>query len=105
MLCRSAESTEQAMAAIRSAAPSSRGSLIFIHLDLADLSTIKRTVERFLAVETKIHVLFNNAGIMSEKKDLVTTPQGYEQHVGINVLGGFLLTQLLTPLLVSTAKE
>ncbi|KAG6366999.1 hypothetical protein INS49_001180 [Diaporthe citri] len=30
---------------------------------------------------------------------------GYEQHVGVNVLGGFLPAKLLTPVLVSTAQS
>ncbi|KAM0807060.1 putative Short-chain dehydrogenase [Seiridium cardinale] len=81
-----------------------RETLTFLHLDLADLSSIKVTVDRFLARERSLHVLFNNAGVLSSEKKLTTTPQGYEQHIGINVMGGFLLTQLLTPLLVATAK-
>ena len=84
--------------------PSSTGALTYIRLDLADLASIKGTVEQFLAKESKLHVLWNNAGVMSPDKTLSTTPQGYEQHVGVNVLGGFLLTKLLTPVLVSTAK-
>ncbi|KAI0099577.1 hypothetical protein F4776DRAFT_669237 [Hypoxylon sp. NC0597] len=32
------------------------------------------------------------------------TPQGYEYHLGINTIGTFAFTKLLTPILVSTAK-
>ncbi|RYP45874.1 hypothetical protein DL768_007831 [Monosporascus sp. mg162] len=104
LLARSAEKTNQAVADIKKAVPSSKGAMTFLHLDLADLTSIKGTVERFLATEDKLHVLFNNAGVMSSNKKLTTTPQGYEQHVGINVLGGFLLAKLLTPVLVATAR-
>jgi retinol dehydrogenase-12 len=104
MMARSKDKTTKAIDDITQAVPSSRGSLIFIHLDLADLSTIKSTVDIFLSQEDKLHVLVNNAGIMSSEKKLVTTPQGFEQHVGINVLGPYLLTRLLTPTLIATAK-
>ena len=33
-------------------------------LDLADLSTVKPAVERFLAMEDRLHVLVHNAGVM-----------------------------------------
>ncbi|KAK9780923.1 putative Short-chain dehydrogenase [Seiridium cardinale] len=104
ILSRSAEKTDQAIIDIKKAVPSSTGTLTFLHLGLADLSSIKVTVDRFFARERSLHVHFNNAGVLSSEKKLTTTPQGYKQHVGINVLGGFLLTQLLTPLLVATAK-
>ncbi|KAI1081407.1 hypothetical protein F5B20DRAFT_535986 [Whalleya microplaca] len=105
MLARSSDKTNQAINEIKQAVPSSKGSLTYLRLDLADLASIRGTVEQFLAKEDKLHVLFNNAGVMSSDKKLTTTPQGYEQHVGINVLGGFLLTKLLTPVLVSTVKS
>lgn len=74
----------------------------FLKLDLADLTTIKSTVDTFLAKESKLHVLFNNAGVQSPNP--TTTVQGYETHMGINCLGTFLFTKLLTPTLVATAR-
>ena len=71
-------------------------------MDLNDLRTIKASVDAFLAKEERLHVLFNNAGIMLS--DDAKSAQGYEQHLGINCLGTFLLTKLLTPILVATAK-
>lgn len=105
MLARSAYKTNRAIAGIKNAVPSSTGTLRYLHLDLANLASIKGTVEQFLALETRLHVLWNNAGVMSTEKEITTTPQGYEQHVGVNVLGGFLLAKLLTPVLVSTAQS
>jgi retinol dehydrogenase-12 len=104
MLARSADKTKQAIVYIKKAVSCSTGTLTYLPLDLADLASIKRTVEQFLAKENKLHVLWNNAGVRSSEKKLTTTPQGYEQHVGVNVLGGFLLAKLLTPVLVSTAR-
>ncbi|ROV98388.1 hypothetical protein VMCG_07206 [Cytospora schulzeri] len=105
MLARSEEKTNLAIADIQKAVPKSGGSLHFIKLDLADLSTIKQTIQSFLALESKLHVLFNNAGVLSGAKELVVTPQGHELHTGVNGLGTFLLSQLLTPTLIATARS
>lgn len=105
MLARSDTKTTTTISDIKGEFPSSKGDLVFLKLDLADLGTIKSTVKRFLELETKLHVLFNNAGVMSPAGDIALTAQGHELHVGVNCLGPFLLTQLLTPLLSSTAKS
>lgn len=105
MLARSEEKTKVAIADIHKAVPSSTGSLHYIKLDLADLSTIKQTVRQFLGSETKLHVLFNNAGVLSGAKEMTLTPQGHELHTGVNALGTFLLSRLLTPILTSTARS
>lgn len=105
MLARSEEKTRAAIVDIQKTVPKSTGSLLYIKLDLADLSTIKQTVQRFLESETKLHVLFNNAGVLSGAKELALTPQGHELHTGVNALGTFLLTRLLTPILKSTARS
>ena len=41
----------------------STGRLDFLHLDLSDLSSIKATVKTFEAKESKLDVLWNNAGV------------------------------------------
>ena len=102
-----ARSEEKAAAAIESIKgdfPRSEGSLTFLKLDLADLTTIKKSAEEFLSKETKVHVLFNNAGVMIPPVGSVT-PQGYELQLGVNNIGTFAFTKLLTPLLVQTAKS
>ena len=83
---------------------SSLGVLKYIHLDLADLSSIPASAAAFHAAETRLDVLFNNAGVASvplERK----TAQGLEPHFGINCLGPFFLTKLLLPTLISTAAQ
>ena len=82
--------------------PSSSGSLEFLPLDLADLSTIKASAQHFLDRESKLHVLFNNAGIMDPPKGSLTE-QGYELQLGVNNIGTYHFTDLLTPTLVATA--
>ncbi|KAL2795634.1 hypothetical protein BJX66DRAFT_350448 [Aspergillus keveii] len=84
--------------------PSTVGKLVFLHIDLSDLRTIKPFVESFLALEPRLDLLFNNAGCarvpLSQR-----TAQGLEPHLGINCAAPYLLTQLLAPTLLSTAKS
>jgi retinol dehydrogenase-12 len=77
--------------------------LIFLHLDLNDLSAVKASAEKFLSMETNLNILFNNAGARNLNKGVNTT-QGYENHLGINTVAPFLFTRLLTPILASTAQ-
>ncbi|CAK4033938.1 Hypothetical predicted protein [Lecanosticta acicola] len=100
---RSKEKAQNAVEEIKSSAPTSDGRLEFLHIDLADLSTIKPAVEAFLQKEQKLNVLVNNAGVMFPPAGQVTT-QGHELQMGTNVLGHYLFTQLLTPLLDKTAS-
>jgi retinol dehydrogenase-12 len=103
---RSEERAAKAISDIEKAAPNSKGSLVFMKLDLSDLRNIKASADFFLARESKLHALFNNAGVMYvDMKGPQTTPQGYEMNLGVNVLGTFLFTKLLTPALISTAKS
>ncbi|KAG4220551.1 hypothetical protein PC116_g30970 [Phytophthora cactorum] len=103
LLARSEEKTKNAIESIRTAVPESKGELTYIHLDLADLPSIKTTAEEFLSREQKLDLLFSNAGVAFPEKGS-KTKQGYELQLGVNCLGTFALTQLLTPILVSTAK-
>lgn len=100
---RSEDKANNAIEEIRQANPNSTGELAFLPLNLSDLTTIKSSAESFLAKENKLHVLFNNAGVMTPPKGSKTT-QGYELQLGVNNIGPFLFTKLLTPTLVSTAK-
>lgn len=93
-----------AIAAIRDAHPDSKGALVFLPLDLADLDAVRTAARRFLEAEQRLDVLFNNAGVMLPAAGS-RTAQGYELQLGVNNVGPFLLTKLLTPLLASTAKQ
>ncbi|KAI1305624.1 hypothetical protein F5Y03DRAFT_355353 [Xylaria venustula] len=103
MLARSEEKTEKAIESIKAAVPNSNGELIYLHLDLADLPSIKSTAEQFSRRETQLHLLFNNAGVAFPASGS-KTKQGYVLEIGVNCLGTFALTKLLTPTIVSTAK-
>ncbi|KAI0805877.1 hypothetical protein GGR55DRAFT_653819 [Xylaria sp. FL0064] len=103
MLARSEEKTKNAIESIKAAVPNSSGELIYLHLDLADIPSIKTTVEQFQRRESKLHLLFNNAGVAFPPGGS-KTKQGYVLEIGVNCIGTFALTKLLTPTIVSTAK-
>lgn len=104
LAARSAEKVAAAITTIKAAFPDSKGELVYLHLDLNDLTTIKASAEEFLAKESKLDVLWNNAGVMIPPQGS-ETKQGYELQLGTNCVAPFLFTKLLTPLLVKTAKE
>jgi retinol dehydrogenase-12 len=94
----------KAVNAIKEGYPDSKGRVEFLKLDLSDLATIKPAAEEFMAKESKLHVLTNNAGVMFPPKGS-KDKHGHELQLGTNCLGPFLFTKLLTPLLQKTAAE
>ncbi|KAM0469103.1 hypothetical protein ACHAP7_010215 [Fusarium lateritium] len=100
---RSEEKARAAIEGIKQQHPNSKGSINFMKLDLADLTTIGDSAKEFLAAEKKLDLLFNNAGVMTPPEGSKTV-QGYELQLGVNCLGHFLFTKHLTPLLQSTAR-
>lgn len=100
---RSQDKTEKAIGEIKAAHPGSKGELIFLRLVLDDLTTIKESADEFLSKESKLDVLFLNAGVMVPPQGSKTV-QGYELQLGTNNLGHFLFAKLLRDVLVNTAK-
>ncbi|GJC99203.1 short-chain dehydrogenase [Colletotrichum higginsianum] len=103
LAARSYSKTQAVIDEIKTAHPSSTGEMVFLKLQLDDLSTIKASAQEFLSRETRLDVLWNNAGVMVPPQGS-TTVQGYELQLGINNLGHQLFTQLLTPLLEMTSQ-
>ncbi|KAI9872126.1 MAG: hypothetical protein M1830_002045, partial [Pleopsidium flavum] len=99
---RSPERCGSAIEKIKTEFSTSSGTLVFLKLDLGDLTTIKKSAEEFLGKEQRLDVLWNNAGVMVPPKGSVTA-QGHELQIGTNCLGHFLFTQLLYPTLKRTA--
>lgn len=69
--------------------------------DLSDLQSVRQFAERFTAQAERLDVLINNAGVLPPSRAL--SPDGIELTFATNVLGPFLLTNLLLPLLARSA--
>ncbi|KAK3985823.1 hypothetical protein QBC44DRAFT_344987 [Cladorrhinum sp. PSN332] len=104
---RSEEQAAKAIKEIQSASSTTTttttGTLEFLHLDLADLSSIKTSADAFKSKESQLHVLFNNAGVSQPPLGSLSK-QGHDLQLATNCFGPFLFTRLLLPLLESTAS-
>ncbi len=69
--------------------------------DLSELQAVRQFAERFSFGAGRLDVLVNNAGVMTRKRTL--SVDGIELTFATNVLGPFLLTNLLIPLLEKSA--
>jgi retinol dehydrogenase 12 len=97
--CRSQAKGEAAVTAISAQAGSDQVNLL--HLDLADLASVRKCAQDFTALGEPLHVLINNAGIGGQRG---ITVDGFELQFGVNHLGHFALTQALLPLLRESGK-
>jgi NAD(P)-dependent dehydrogenase (short-subunit alcohol dehydrogenase family) len=68
--------------------------LTFVHLDLLDNNSIRKSAEEIGKAAEKIDVLINNAGVAA-KRQFSLSKDGFEAHFATNYLGHFLLTNLL----------
>jgi len=66
--------------------------------DLSDLKSVKKCAKSFLGLESKLHILVNNAGIMG-LPTRTPTAQDLESQVGVCHVGHFYLFKLLLPAL------
>ncbi|KAJ6564688.1 NAD(P)-binding protein [Mycena capillaripes] len=99
-----ARSPEKAAAAIKSLTEETNKTAIFIELDLADLPSVRRGAEAFLAQESRLDLLFNNGGVMNCPTDMLTA-QNHDLQFGTNVIGHFFFTELLLPALTESHRE
>ena len=68
-----------------------------IVLDLGDQDAIRKAVVEISKLIDRIDILINNAGFVSSSRE--ETAQGIEKTFGINHIGHWLFTSLLSPLL------
>ncbi|KAH7075766.1 oxidoreductase-like protein [Paraphoma chrysanthemicola] len=102
LAARTASKAEAAIQDIKSSVPNAP-EIIHLPLDLASFSSIASAAETFLARESRLDILINNAGIMATPYSL--TKEGYEIQFGTNHMGPALLTKLLLPKLRETASQ
>ena len=81
-----------------------KGEIHYLHIDLADLNSVKQCAAAFKQQRRTLDVLWNNAGISRPAYGSVSA-QGHELTIAVNCLGSFLLTQLLLPELKKAAQE
>ncbi len=98
MACRNLEKGEAAAKAIIDEDPT--GQVVLLHLDLADLSSVRRFADEFKARYDRLDVLVNNGGIMAVPKG--ETADGFEMQIGTNHLGHYALSGLLIEMLKTT---
>ena len=103
MGARSEDRNAQCIQTIQASCPDSQGSMIHLSLDVSDLAAVKRAAGEFLAQADRLDVLVHNAGIMTPPAGS-TDGSGRDLEMATNCLGPFLLTRLLEPLLVRTAR-
>lgn len=102
MASRSETKALDAIKEIQALPAATPGEVKYLHLDLADLATVKSAAEQFGRQESKLHVLWNNAGI-SPVPVGGKTAQGHELSIGTTCLGPSLFTKLLLPQLQQAA--
>ncbi|MHB8659727.1 MAG: SDR family NAD(P)-dependent oxidoreductase [Solirubrobacteraceae bacterium] len=69
--------------------------------ELSSLTSVRECADRLQADSSGLDVLVNNAGVLRDTRTL--SPDGNELTFATNVLGPFLLTNLLTPSLAARA--
>ncbi|CAJ1061290.1 retinol dehydrogenase 13 [Xyrichtys novacula] len=101
MACRDLTRAEQAAEEIRKS--TGNGNVVIRHLDLASVYSVRQFAKDFMDSEDRLDILINNAGVMMCPKWL--TEDGFETQLAVNHLGHFLLTNLLLPILKSSAPS
>ncbi len=96
--CRNEEKAQDAM--VRMKAQSDGGELVYGHLDLASLKSVKEFADKIIETESSLDLLVNNAGVMIPPPS--KSEDGYELQFGVNFIGHFALTGHLFNLLEST---
>ncbi|CAO2834127.1 unnamed protein product [Amaranthus hypochondriacus] len=101
LLCRNKERGETALSKIQTKTGNQN-----VYLEVCDLSSvneIKSFAARFSSKDVPLHVLVNNAGIIENNR--VVTSEGFELNFAVNVLGTYVMTETMLPLLEKAAPD
>jgi NAD(P)-dependent dehydrogenase (short-subunit alcohol dehydrogenase family) len=99
LACRDLDKAGKARAEILARTPGARVDLV--PLDLGSLRSVRACAQKLIADCPRIDVLINNAGVFPPT--LRKTQDGFEEQIGVNHLGPFLLTSLLIDKLIDSA--
>jgi retinol dehydrogenase 12 len=99
LVCRNRERGEETIAEI-GAQTGNRDSVLML-ADLSAQQSIRELAREFLATDSPLHVLVNNAGVVNLRREL--TVDGVETVFAVNHLAYFLLTLLLLDRLKASA--
>ncbi|MCB9780411.1 MAG: SDR family oxidoreductase [Alphaproteobacteria bacterium] len=99
LLCRDAGRGAEAA---RELSAEGGGEVVLVPCDLSDIAAVEATAVALLSDEDGIDVLVHNAGVYPQDREL--TDQGVERTFAVDVLGPWLLTHRLVPLLRSAAE-
>ncbi|XP_021924780.1 retinol dehydrogenase 12-like isoform X2 [Zootermopsis nevadensis] len=100
--CRNVDAGEKVAKNIRSCGITS-GEVSCFLLDVGSFKSIRKFAELILNHFPRVDLLINNAGIMFVP--YAETEDGFESHFAVNYLGHCLLSHLLLPHMIHTAKE
>jgi light-dependent protochlorophyllide reductase len=103
LACRSFENTKDILKDIR--VSTGNNDVHYMHLDLANLESVREFSAEVAAKYPVIYALVCNAGVWSPMDKHMKTSDGFEIHAGVNHLGHFLLTNLLLDKLEESAPS
>lgn len=98
--CRNREKGKQAVEEIINFSGNEQVSLL--EIDLSSLESVRNAAARVLDDVKVLDVLINNAGIITQKREL--SEDGFELQLATNHLGPFLLTNMLLPIIIPSSK-
>ncbi|RFU25349.1 hypothetical protein B7463_g10988, partial [Scytalidium lignicola] len=102
------EKAEKAIAELEAMIPALQtpGKVKFLQLDLNNLQSVKAAAEEFARQETKLDILWNNAGIGAQNTTMgAKTAQGLDMMLGVHVVAPLLFTNLLVPQLKAASTD
>jgi len=103
LACRSFDNTKDILKDIR--VSTGNNDVHYMHLDLANLESVREFSVEVAAKYPVIYALVCNAGVWLPMDKHMKTSDGFEIHAGVNHLGHFLLTNLLLDKLEESAPS
>ena len=104
LACRNISKAEEAVTQICFQVPASKGRVSCLKLDTSSLDSVRSFARNWETLDTKIDLLFHNAGIGSASSGPRFSPDGYPMVYATNLLGSFHLTHLLESHLSASAR-